>query len=79
MPCRRVFPDIYNEFLAVIERLAAASAMGTIAHPDTRAPTQVVLSRQAFVDAVRLLMYSSANARQLPLLIHQSYYGDYAP
>jgi pimeloyl-ACP methyl ester carboxylesterase len=39
----------------------------------------VTLSREAFLEALRVTMYSGARNRQVPMLIHRAYEGDFDP
>ena len=49
----------------------------TITHPDTGEPVSLQLGRYAFAEALRTTMYYMPGARDVPLLIHKAYEGDY--
>jgi pimeloyl-ACP methyl ester carboxylesterase len=73
--CHEAFPDLEHEFRVVLERLADGPADVTVRHPRTGAPVPLKLSRDAFAGALRLLMYH--DNRDVPLLIHRAFKGDY--
>lgn len=77
--CAAEFPSVEQEFQTVLERLGTSPVAVTVEHPDTGAPVTVELSKAAFAEGIRLLMYSTAGARWVPYLIHLAHEGDYGP
>jgi len=77
--CAAVFPDLAQEFDTVIRRLEETPAEVSVSHPDTGEPVTVVLTRFAFTEAVRSLMYSVSGSRWVPYLIHLAYHGTLWP
>lgn len=77
--CRSAFPDLRDDFYAVLDRLEGQPARVTFAHPRTGAPEEFDLDRLAMAGVVRLLMYSPATASVLPVLIDAAHAGDYGP
>ena len=77
--CRTAFPNVREELATVLTRLAEAPAKVQITHPVTQQPLTLTLSARAFGEAMRVFMYSSPNARKLPLLIHQAAQGNLQP
>jgi len=77
--CRAAVPNLDAEFRAILTRLEAKPAATFVAHPVTRARVAVTLTREAFLEALRVVMYSGARNRQVPMLIHRAYEGDVEP
>jgi len=77
--CRAAFPELNEEFEAVLERLEREPASVTSEHGVNEIPTKVRLSREAFAEALRVMMYYPWSARSVPLKIHNAYQGDYGP
>jgi pimeloyl-ACP methyl ester carboxylesterase len=75
--CARAFPRLREEFAAVLERLERAPAKLTITNPATGKPLAVEIDRSAFTARVHLLLFASALARRIPLLVHQAHEGDW--
>jgi pimeloyl-ACP methyl ester carboxylesterase len=75
--CRAAVPDLATEFGAVLSRLEAKPAATTVTHPVSRARVPVSLSKEAFLEALRVVMYSGVRNRQVPTLIHRAYEGDF--
>jgi pimeloyl-ACP methyl ester carboxylesterase len=77
--CRAAVPNLDAEFRAIVARLDAKPAAASVAHPVSGAKVAVTLSREAFLEALRVAMYSGARNRQVPMLIHRAYEGDFDP
>ncbi len=75
--CAAAFPELEEEFHAVMERLAAKPAEVELQRADGSGTVTLLLDQGAFAEAVRTLMYYLPNNRRVPLLIHQAYGGDY--
>jgi len=90
--CNRAFPNLRAETKAVLERLlkgpveveikkpnapAGSSSSGTTSPVPVTA--KVKLTRDLAAEAVRYMLYNPAAARRIPLIIHQSATGDFAP
>lgn len=74
-----VFPNLEDEFWAIIDRLEKEPVDVTVTHPVTNQRVTVKLHREAFSESVRMMMYSMRTNRLLPYLIHQAFEGDYEP
>ncbi len=70
--CRKDFPDLRAEFNSVLAKLETLN-------PATTKPQSLTMSREIFINALRLLLYSTETARYLPLLIHTSAEGEFGP
>ncbi len=80
LACSIAFPEIGDEFAAVLERLDAGPAKTTMPHPITGRSVTVDLSRDAFAATLRFMLYTPRNARRVPALIHQAYaHDDFGP
>jgi len=77
-PARRaVFGDLRMKFRTVMERLNNKPAEATVKHPTTGKPVKVRLSREAFAEALRVIMYYSH--ADVAMLIDQAYQGNFDP
>jgi len=76
--CARAFPDLAREFAAVVARVtegpvrAGAVMEGPAAHPLT-------MSRGALAETVRYMLYTPADAAELPAHIHAAFAGNFLP
>jgi pimeloyl-ACP methyl ester carboxylesterase len=77
--CRAAFPDSAAELRAIIGRAATRPIPVDILDSRTGDPVHVSLSRDLLAEALRYLMYESASAVFVPLLVHQAAQGDFAP
>jgi pimeloyl-ACP methyl ester carboxylesterase len=77
--CRAAFPRLEDEYLAVLDRLGREPAEVEVTHPVSRAALRVRLSREAFCEGLRVVMYSGARNRGVPLMIHRAFEGDLRP
>jgi pimeloyl-ACP methyl ester carboxylesterase len=75
--CRAAVPNLDAEFRAVLARLDARPAMASVTHPVSKARVAVTLSKTAFLEALRVVMYSGARNRQVPMLVHRAFEGDF--
>lgn len=77
--CRAAFPNLREEFRAVLERLKRAPASVEFIDPLTKQPQSVTLARGPFAERLRMLLYGREPASLVPLLIHRAYEGDFKP
>ncbi|MGH8242592.1 MAG: alpha/beta fold hydrolase [Steroidobacteraceae bacterium] len=77
--CGVAYPQLHEDFSAMLAKVHEGPVLTWVRHPVTDARTQVHLSEFSFVDAVRVLLYSSETARQIPFLIEQAADGDFSP
>ncbi len=77
--CHDAYPRLRDDFAAVLARVREKPARTWIRHPVTGARTEILLPEPAFADAVRVMMYSSQQARELPFLIEKVKAGDFSP
>ena len=77
--CRSAVPNLGTEFRAILVRLDAAPAETVLIHPVSGIRIPVTLSREAFLEALRVMMYSGVRNRLVPILLHRAYQGDFEP
>lgn len=77
--CAQQYPDVAKEFAAISERLSLSPAKVEIAHPRLGSNIEFVISKDKFISAVQMQLYSMQTRSLIPLLIHQAYLGDYKP
>jgi len=77
--CQEAYPQLENEFNALVARLAQAPAQVSIAHPRLGTQTKFVISKAKLLGTLRMQLYSVATRSLVPLVIHQAYLGNYMP
>jgi pimeloyl-ACP methyl ester carboxylesterase len=77
--CHTAFPNLEDEYLAILDRLEQAPAEVTIPHPATKEPVTILLDKNGFTEGLRTTMYSSGRTRLVPYLIHRAFEGDLQP
>ncbi|HEU4415946.1 MAG TPA: alpha/beta hydrolase [Candidatus Angelobacter sp.] len=77
--CRRSFPDLQNEFAAVLSRFDKGPLPMELFDPVAKKPVQITVFRSSFVERIRLAMYSTNTQRFVPFIIHRAYLNDYLP
>jgi pimeloyl-ACP methyl ester carboxylesterase len=75
----KAFPSLRRKFQSILMRLDAEPVRTVIRHPDTGEEVSVVLSRTAFTEALRIMMYYMDTNRRVPLMLLRAYEGDFAP
>lgn len=73
--CSAAFPTVRDDFYGLLARLAHAP-IPTQVHDGQNSPIPVTISRAAFADAVRVMLYSAKGGRSLPFLIDRAKRGD---
>lgn len=77
-PARRaIFGDLRQKLETVLARLDREPAKATVRHPVTGKPERVRLSREAFAEALRIIMYYDHS--DVARLILRAYDGDFDP
>ncbi len=76
-PNYKVYHNLDVELKTVLERLEKAPAKVPIKHPRTGKDVTVILTRDRFAEAVRVLMYYMGGNRTVPLVIHRAFLGDF--
>jgi pimeloyl-ACP methyl ester carboxylesterase len=73
--CHAAFPDLQEEFRAILARLDSGSVIVPVPGRDEKA----TLDRGRFVEWVRSRLYRPSSASMLPWVIHRAYLGDWSP
>lgn len=76
---RKVFGDLDRKFRTILKRLEKKPAEVTISHPVTTKNVTVQLTREAFGEALRVMMYYMDTNRLVPSCILRAYEGDFRP
>ena len=77
--CHAAFPDIVREFGAVLARFDGGPLRVSMIDSATKAPRLVALERESYVEHLRLMLYNTFGARQVPAVVHQAYLGNFVP
>jgi pimeloyl-ACP methyl ester carboxylesterase len=76
---RRAFPELRKKFKAILRRLEKKPVEVAISHPATGERVSVRLTRPAFAEALRVMMYYLDTNRQVPGLLLEAHEGDFEP
>ena len=76
--CRKAYPNLRAEFDALATRVAGGITL-QIADPRTAQPVTFTMTEPRFFGTVHNILYSPADARRLPFLIHSAYQGRWEP
>lgn len=77
--CATRFPNLSNDLDQVLGELENGAKTLTVTDPKTRRAVELQLSRNAFVQTLRYLLYSSAGALKIPAYIHAAANGEWQP
>jgi pimeloyl-ACP methyl ester carboxylesterase len=71
--CKVTFPDLRNDFDALLSRLDESSPVITIPHPITNKPLELTVTRRLLTSMVFNTLYVPELVATLPLSIHEAY------
>ena len=77
--CNTAYPELAQEFKAVIAQLEKQPIKLKIAHPRLGTKTDFILSSSKFISNLRMQLYSMQTRTLVPLIIHQAFLGNYQP
>jgi pimeloyl-ACP methyl ester carboxylesterase len=77
--CATAFPNLRSEFQALATRLAAAPAALSLPDPRTAETSKINMTSMRFLGTVQNILYSQADSRRLPFLIHSAYQDRWQP
>ena len=77
--CHSAYPNVREQFARLMNKVREAPIVTSVRHPTTGASTEIHLTERAFGDAVRVMLYRSARAREVPFLIERAMAGDFTP
>jgi pimeloyl-ACP methyl ester carboxylesterase len=70
--CSQTFPDIANEFNALLEDLEKEPRQVSLPHPLTGQKTTMILTAEGVSSTIRVMSYSDLTTTLIPLVIHQA-------
>lgn len=76
--CHTAFPDLRREFDEILAKLDKGPVNVTAMNVVTKQPQTLALSRPAFVDIMRMLLYFPPTISLLPAMIHKASIGDFS-
>jgi pimeloyl-ACP methyl ester carboxylesterase len=76
--CRAAFPRVREEFQEIVQKLDREPARVQLTPPGGGAPATVHLSRYAFADTIRMMMYGVEGMLNVPLVVHRAHTGDFS-
>ena len=76
--CNKAYPNLRAEFDSLAARAEGGLTL-SIADPRTAQPVTFTMTGQRFSGTVHSILYSPADARRLPFLIHSAYQGRWEP
>lgn len=77
--CARAFPNLRAEYEALADKVQAGGVRLSLPNPRTAEPTEFTLDAQRFFGTVHNVLYSPADARRLPFLLHSASRGRWQP
>ena len=77
--CNKAYPNLRAEFDALVKKVEAGDVRLSLPNPRTAEQTDFTMSAQRFLGTVHNILYSPADARRLPFLIHSASRGRWQP
>ncbi len=78
--CNQAFPNLRAEVKAVLEKLLQGPVEVNIPNSgNSTSETKLKLSRDLAAEAIRYMLYSTAGASRVPLILHQAANGNFVP
>ncbi|MBQ5962596.1 alpha/beta fold hydrolase [Massilia sp. ZL223] len=77
--CNKAFPALRAEFNALVARLERGGIPVSLPDPRTAEPVSFTMTAPRFLGTVHNILYSPADARRLPFLIHSASQGRWGP
>lgn len=77
--CRAAFPALRDEYAAVAARVASGAVRLELPDPRTARPTKVDMNSERFLGTIHSILYSAADTRRLPFLIHSAHANRWQP
>ncbi|HEY7215155.1 MAG TPA: alpha/beta hydrolase [Thermoanaerobaculia bacterium] len=77
--CHDAFPNLAQEFSALLKRLAEKPVKVKVGTPESREEVEVPIDAEILRVYVVSVLYSAERIHDLPLLIHLAHAGDYRP
>jgi len=77
--CRGAFPNLHDEFYAVLARFKDGPLRVELIRPDDKQKQSILMTRDSFTDRTRLLLSNTGIARYTPAVIHKAFENDFVP
>ena len=77
--CRTSFPALRRELSALLARLDRGPLSVHVQHPRSKDSVALALTRDVFVDRLRIMLYSTRLSRRIPIVLHRAHEGDWTP
>jgi len=77
--CHATYPRLREEFDAVLATFEHGPVRINVLDAASGQKRPVMLQRENYVEHIRLLLYSTASASFVPLVVHQAFLGNFAP
>jgi pimeloyl-ACP methyl ester carboxylesterase len=77
--CKSAYPQLRTEFDALSARVNGGKVVVNIADPRTSLPVSLPMTSARFFGTVHSILYSPADSRRLPYLIHNAWQGRWEP
>ena len=71
--CSTAFPDIENEFTAVINRLSEGPVRVSMMHPSTGELVEFDYNLEDFTTTIHMMSYTAESMSLVPILVHKSF------
>ena len=77
--CKAAFPSLRQEYAALAARVAAGGVQLELPDPRTARPIKVQMNSERFLGTVHNILYTAADTRRLPFLIHSAHANRWQP
>jgi pimeloyl-ACP methyl ester carboxylesterase len=77
--CHAAYPRFREDFAAVLNLVRKKPVATWVKDPVSGARAEIRLTERGFADALRVMMYRSQRAREVPFLVEQAIAGDFSP
>lgn len=77
--CNKAYPNLRSEFDALVAQVDTGKLRLSLPNPRTAEPTEIAMNSERFLGTVHNILYSPADARRLPFLIHSASRGRWQP
>lgn len=77
--CSAVYPGLERELEQVLTELATLRRLIEVPHPRSGVIERVEVTREGFLGALRMALYSPDSSALIPLIIHAAHRGDFGP
>ncbi|MCC2958114.1 alpha/beta hydrolase [Massilia sp. IC2-477] len=77
--CNKTYPNLRAEYEGLVAKLEAAPLKLNLPDPRTAQPVEITMTASRFLGTVHGILYSPADARRLPFLVHSAAQGRWQP